>query len=78
MEGYLRLLVGDEEGSQQRISGDGDADNAAAHEMNSQWRWSRFANCSFWDLQAPTRVETDAFGPIEVETDKYWGAQTQR
>lgn len=25
-----------------------------------------------------TRTETDAFGPIEVPADKYWGAQTQR
>jgi fumarate hydratase class II len=25
-----------------------------------------------------TRTETDSFGPIEVESDKYWGAQTQR
>lgn len=25
-----------------------------------------------------TRTETDAFGPVEVENDKYWGAQTQR
>ncbi len=25
-----------------------------------------------------TRTETDTFGPIEVETDKYWGAQSQR
>jgi fumarate hydratase, class II len=25
-----------------------------------------------------TRVETDSFGPIEVRTDAYWGAQTQR
>ncbi|RZJ39776.1 MAG: hypothetical protein EON87_19365, partial [Brevundimonas sp.] len=25
-----------------------------------------------------TRRETDTFGPIEVETDKYWGAQAQR
>ncbi|MEG6509143.1 class II fumarate hydratase [Methyloligella sp. 2.7D] len=25
-----------------------------------------------------TRVETDAFGPIEVPADRYWGAQTQR
>jgi fumarate hydratase class II len=24
------------------------------------------------------RVETDSFGPIQVPTDKYWGAQTQR
>jgi fumarate hydratase, class II len=25
-----------------------------------------------------TRTETDSFGPIEVPTDRYWGAQTQR
>src|SRR5688572_24172412 len=25
-----------------------------------------------------TRIETDSFGPIEVESDRYWGAQTQR
>jgi fumarate hydratase, class II len=25
-----------------------------------------------------SRTETDTFGPIEVETDKYWGAQAQR
>ncbi|MCP4935546.1 MAG: class II fumarate hydratase [bacterium] len=25
-----------------------------------------------------TRVETDSFGPLDVPTQKYWGAQTQR
>ena len=25
-----------------------------------------------------TRIETDTFGPIEVASDRYWGAQTQR
>ena len=25
-----------------------------------------------------TRVETDSMGEIEVPSDKYWGAQTQR
>ncbi|MCW5760436.1 MAG: class II fumarate hydratase, partial [Phenylobacterium sp.] len=25
-----------------------------------------------------TRTETDTFGPIEVASDVYWGAQTQR
>jgi len=25
-----------------------------------------------------TRVETDTFGPVEVPSDKYWGAQSQR
>ena len=24
------------------------------------------------------RIETDSFGPLEVPSDKYWGAQTQR
>jgi fumarate hydratase, class II len=28
--------------------------------------------------QKPTRTETDTFGPIAVESDKYWGAQAQR
>jgi fumarate hydratase, class II len=27
---------------------------------------------------APTRTETDSFGPIEVPASAYWGAQTQR
>ena len=27
---------------------------------------------------ADTRTETDSFGPLEVQADKYWGAQTQR
>ena len=25
-----------------------------------------------------TRTETDSFGPLEVQSDRYWGAQTQR
>ncbi len=25
-----------------------------------------------------TRTETDSFGPLEVPSDKYWGAQTAR
>src|SRR6202000_2506461 len=27
---------------------------------------------------AKTRTETDTFGPIEVASDRYWGAQAQR
>lgn len=27
---------------------------------------------------ASTRTESDTFGPLEVPTDRYWGAQTQR
>lgn len=26
----------------------------------------------------PARIETDSFGPIEVDSSRYWGAQTQR
>lgn len=29
-------------------------------------------------MAASTRAETDAFGEVQVESDKYWGAQTQR
>jgi fumarate hydratase, class II len=28
--------------------------------------------------RAATRIERDSFGPIEVASDRYWGAQTQR
>ncbi len=27
---------------------------------------------------ASTRVESDSFGPIDVDSSVYWGAQTQR
>ena len=27
---------------------------------------------------AKTRIETDSMGPIEVQADRYWGAQTER
>jgi fumarate hydratase class II len=29
-------------------------------------------------LMTTTRIETDSFGPLEVPSNKYWGAQTQR
>lgn len=29
-------------------------------------------------VMASTRAETDAFGEIQVQSDKYWGAQTER
>ena len=29
-------------------------------------------------MAAKTRTESDAFGEIQVEADKYWGAQTER
>lgn len=30
------------------------------------------------NTRTETRIETDSFGPLEVPSDKYWGAQTQR
>lgn len=27
---------------------------------------------------AATRTESDAFGEVQVQSDKYWGAQTER
>ncbi|MEL6289905.1 MAG: lyase family protein, partial [Pseudomonadota bacterium] len=30
------------------------------------------------DAPRETRTETDSFGPLEVPSDKFWGAQTQR
>ena len=29
-------------------------------------------------MSVPTRTESDSMGSIEVATDRYWGAQTQR
>jgi fumarate hydratase, class II len=29
-------------------------------------------------ISTAVRVETDAFGPVEIPVDRYWGAQTQR
>ncbi len=46
------------------------------------------AHFGFWDCHQEssantlgiqsTRTETDAFGEVQVESDKYWGAQTER
>lgn len=41
--------------------------------------WNRYQEWSadtFW--QQSTRTETDAFGEVQVESDRYWGAQTER
>lgn len=35
----------------------------------------RFGNM---DAQPAVRIEHDAFGPVEIRADRYWGAQTQR
>jgi fumarate hydratase, class II len=47
---------------------------------------ARRAKAPFWRrktskkarLMTATRTETDTFGPIEVQADRYWGAQAQR
>ncbi|RYX89358.1 MAG: class II fumarate hydratase [Bradyrhizobiaceae bacterium] len=38
----------------------------------------RMAKSSKKASAASTRTETDSFGPIEVASDRYWGAQTER
>lgn len=50
---------------------------ARAGQISSQSFQNRsFANTSA--MAATTRTETDAFGEIQVPSDKYWGAQTER
>ena len=45
------------------------AENRIASERNFKQRT---------EITMTTRTETDSFGPLEVPSDKYWGAQTQR
>ena len=37
-----------------------------------------YDNAASGDMTMTTRTETDTFGPIEVESSKYWGAQAER
>src|SRR5438309_8863502 len=39
-------------------------------EPSSAWRME--------NMPSSTRTESDSFGPIDVPSDAYWGAQTQR
>lgn len=48
----------------------------AAHVSTSQTRSG--LNCKRRMTVAGYRVETDSFGQVEVPSDRYWGAQTQR
>jgi fumarate hydratase class II len=44
-------------------------------------RTQSFFQCrqfSFTRIMANTRTESDAFGEIQVPSDRYWGAQTER
>lgn len=43
--------------------------------LNSNISRRHFA---FTSSMASTRTETDAFGEVQVSSDKYWGAQTER
>src|SRR5689334_15221383 len=36
------------------------------------------SNVARQDPMAKTRTETDTFGPIQVQADRYWGAQAER
>src|SRR5262249_51911733 len=49
----------------------------------SAWPRGSSPGARLWTLGAmrmagKTRTETDTFGPIEVASDRYWGAQAQR
>jgi len=46
-------------------------------QLNSQFAISRRA-FTVSTRMASTRTESDAFGEIQVASDKYWGAQTER
>ena len=43
-----------------------------------KYRWWWKAPLDNENADMTTRIETDSFGPIEVEASRYWGAQTQR
>jgi len=44
-----------------------------------QLDWGRVLRQHFIGLKMSTsRIEHDAFGPVEIPADRYWGAQTQR
>ena len=49
---------------------------ASPSEISGRNTARAFANTA--RMAAQTRTETDAFGEVEVESDRYWGAQTQR
>jgi fumarate hydratase class II len=40
--------------------------------------WNEIAMAKSHHSPAKTRIESDAFGPLEIPADRLWGAQTQR
>ena len=40
--------------------------------------FSRSFHATTVAMEGQTRAETDAFGEVRVQADKYWGAQTER
>ncbi|CZR51571.1 probable fumarate hydratase [Phialocephala subalpina] len=51
--------------------------NSSHSSQTTQPRFSRSFHATPYNM-ADIRVESDAFGEIEVPADKYWGAQTER
>ena len=47
-------------------------------QVKSNLHFSRSTAAPFSTTAKMGRTETDAFGPLEVEDSRYWGAQTQR
>lgn len=43
-----------------------------------QQQHQRYFHGSATRMAAQTRTESDAFGEVQVQADKYWGAQTER
>ena len=46
--------------------------------LSSSTQYSRRTFVQSTVMAASTRTESDAFGEIQVPSDKYWGAQTER
>ncbi|KAK4919809.1 fumarase fum1 [Elasticomyces elasticus] len=54
---------------------------APRRHLSSRQRPNTFATRNFANtsrMAASTRAETDAFGEVHVQSDRYWGAQTER
>ena len=50
---------------------------SSSHKLSRASFQPRFFHASARTM-ASTRAETDAFGEVQVPSDKYWGAQTER
>lgn len=48
------------------------------HDLNSKPNCTNIKYANSAPVSQSTRTESDAFGPIQVASDRYWGAQTER